>query len=153
MKREDIGSSLFWLAISVGIAYEGYHLKLGTVRDPGSGFIFFWLGLIMAGLSLGIFIQAMAGRVEKEGAEDLWTGIHWSKLLSLAIALLFYVYAFTSLGFIISTILLLTFLFKVLGPQPWLKSVIQAVISTLVTYFLFGAWLGVQFPLGMWGIG
>ncbi len=33
----------------MGVCYGGYDLELGTLRDPGSGFMFFWVGIIMIG--------------------------------------------------------------------------------------------------------
>jgi putative tricarboxylic transport membrane protein len=141
------------MGISSAICYGGYDLGLGTLNEPGSGFIFFWVGIIMIGLSMGIFIRALVNEGRLEGEEKLWEGIQWWKLISVGTALVFYVYAFTSLGFILSTILLLTFLFKGIGPQPWLRSIFQAVLSALITYVVFSLWLGVQFPRGFLGIG
>ncbi len=59
MKKQDIISSLFWMVIGAGVCYGGYDLELGTLHDPGSGFMFFWVGLIMVGLSLSIFLQGL----------------------------------------------------------------------------------------------
>ena len=50
MKGRDIISSIFWMIIGIGVCYGGYDLEMGTLHDPGSGFIFFWVGIIMIGL-------------------------------------------------------------------------------------------------------
>ena len=118
MKRRDIISSLFWMVLGIGICYGGYDLELGTLHDPGSGFIFFWVGIIMIGLSVGILIRAIrenrcSGRVKKV----LWTEIRLVKIISVLAALFLYAYVFTPLGFILSTVLLLIFLFKAVEPQ------------------------------------
>ncbi len=153
MKREDIGSSLFWMGISIGFCYGGYDLGLGTLREPGSGFIFFWVGLIMIGLSIGIFIRAMRADAEAKEGENLWSGIQWWKIISMILSLFIYAYVLSDLGFLLSTALLLIFLFRGLGPQPWLWAVLEGAGSTLITYLIFGVWLGVQFPRGFLGIG
>jgi putative tricarboxylic transport membrane protein len=153
MRREDIGSSLFWMVISIGFCYGGYDLGLGTLHEPGSGFIFFWVGLIMIGLSMGILVRAMRADAKAKEGEDLWSGIQWWKIISLPLSLFIYDYILTDLGFILSTTLLLVFLFRGLGPQPWFWAVVQGISSTLITYLIFGIWLGVQFPRGFLGIG
>ena len=59
MRKRDIISSLFWLIVGIGVCYGGYDLDLGTLQEPGSGFVFFWMGIIMIGLSIGILAGAL----------------------------------------------------------------------------------------------
>ena len=153
MKREDIGSSLFWLVISLGICYGGYDLGLGSLHQPGSGFIFFWVGIIMVGLSLGLFFHALRTDVKAGEINGRWSGIFWWKMISVTLVLCGYAYFLTDLGFILNTTLLLIFVFKYLGPQSWRKSIIQALLSSAITYLIFGIWLSVQFPRGFLGFG
>jgi hypothetical protein len=56
------------------------------------------------------------------------------------------------LGFILSTIGLLVFLFKAVEPQKWSWAVLGAMISTLAAYSVFRLWLGCQLPQGLLGI-
>lgn len=153
MKSRDIISSLFWLSIGIGICYGGYTLDLGTLNDPGPGFMFFWVGIIMLVLSASILIRAMKeAPVPGELKKVLWTEIRWTKIISVLGALLLYAYILDSLGFILCTILLLIFLFKVVEPQTWPKAILGAVISTLAAYGLFHFFLGSQLPKGFLGI-
>ncbi len=152
MKSRDIISSLFWMAVGIGICYGGVDLELGTLHDPGSGFMFFWVGLIMIGLSLSILIGAMKRTAVAGELKSLWTEIRWKKIVSVLVALFLYAYAFSSLGFIIATILLLIFLFKAVEPQRWSWAVLGAIISTLAAYGVFRLWLGSQLPRGLLGI-
>ena len=149
MKKKDILSSLFWMAVGLGVSYGGYDLELGSLREPGSGFVFFWVGLLMFGLSLGVCIQAL----RKEGAagelKALWAGVQWKKVAYVLAALVLYAWAFLSLGFIVCTILLLIFLFKVVEPQRWSVAVFGAVLSALSGYVVFNLWLGTQLPRGI----
>ncbi len=153
MKSRDIISSLFWMTMGIGVCYGGYDLELGTLHDPGSGFMFFWVGIIMIGLSLSILIRATRERTIKGELKTLWTEIRWKKIVSVLVALLLYAYAFIPLGFILSTVLLLTFLFKVVEPQRWSWAILGAVMSTLTAYGVFQLWLGSQLPRGLLGIG
>ncbi|MDD5171015.1 MAG: tripartite tricarboxylate transporter TctB family protein [Syntrophales bacterium] len=152
MKRRDIISSLFWMAMGSGTCYGGYELDIGTLREPGSGFMFFWLGIIIIGLSLCIFIPALRSKGTKGELTALWTEIRWQKVVSVLAALFIYAYVLTPLGFIPATILLLTFLFKAVEPQKWSWAIFGAVASTLTAYGLFQLWLGCQLPQGLLGV-
>src|SRR4030066_68781 len=152
VKKRDIISSLFWMAMGIGICYGGYSLDLGTLQDPGSGFMFFWVGIIMIGLSLGILIRAMKETAVARELKILWAGIRWKKVVSILVALLFYAYVFVPLGFILSTFLLLIFLFKAVEPQRWSWAILGAVVTTLTAYGVFPLWLGSQLPAGLRGM-
>jgi len=152
VKSRDIISSLFWMAMGIGVCYGGYDLELGTLHDPGSGFMFFWVGIIMIGLSLSILIRAMREKAIAGELKILWTEIRWKKIVSVLAALFLYAYAFTSLGFILTTILLLILLFKAVEPQRWSWAILGAIISTLAAYGVFRLWLGSQLPKGFFGI-
>ncbi len=152
MRSRDIISSLFWMAMGIGVCYGGYDLELGTLHDPGGGFIFFWAGILMIGLSLGVLIQAMRRKAEAGEMGAIWAGIPWRKIVSVLAALFVYAYAFTPLGFILTTVLLLIFLFKAVEPLRWSWAVFGAVVSTLAVYGVFRLLLKCQLPQGLLGV-
>ncbi len=145
----DIVSSLFWAVVGIGICYGGYDLAL---RDPGGGFMFFWVGVAMVGLSLGILIPAARGKAIKGEMRELWAGIPWKKMISVLAALFVYAHLFTPLGFILTTVPLLIFLFKAVEPQKWSWAILGAVVTTLAAYGVFRLWLQCQLPQGLLGM-
>jgi putative tricarboxylic transport membrane protein len=153
VKKRDIISSLFWMAMGIGVCYGGYALDMGTLHDPGSGFMFFWVGIIMIGLSVGILIPAMKETAVAGELKILWTGIQWKKVVIILVALFLYAFVFVPLGFILSTVLLLIFLFKAVEPQRWSWAILGAIISTLSAYGIFHLWLRSPLPRGFLGIG
>ena len=153
MKKQDIISSLFWMVIGAGVCYGGYDLELGTLRDPGSGFMFFWVGIIMMGLSLSLLIGAMREKSKTGEMKLIWSEVRWKKIISVIIALFLYAYAFNTLGFIFCTTIILIFLFKAVEPQRWSVAVLGAILSTLSAYLVFQLWLGSQLPKGLLNIG
>ena len=153
MKNRDLFSSLFWMVIGAGVSYGGYGLELGTLHDPGSGFIFFWVGLIMMGLSLSIFIRALKEKGKAGEMRLIWSEVQWKKIVSVLVALFLYGYFFQTLGFILSAALLLVFLFKAVEPLRWSVAILGAVVSSLVAYVVFQVWLGSQLPKGLLDIG
>ncbi len=153
MKSKDIISSLFWMAIGTGVCYGGYDLELGTLHDPGSGFMLFWVGIIMVGLSLSILVRAMREKTKAGEMKLIWSEVQWKKILAVIIALFLYAYAFSTLGFIFCTTLILIFLFKAVEPQRWSVAILGAILSTLTAYLVFQLWLGSQLPKGLLNIG
>lgn len=151
MRTADIFSSLFWMAISLGICLGGYDLGLGGLTDPGGGFMFFWVGVIMAGLSGVILIQATKQKAVRGDMKAIWAGISFKKIIAVIVALFIYAYLLTPLGFILATTLLMIFLFKAVEPQRWSMAVLWAVVSTLTAYGVFQLWLQCQLPSGLLG--
>ena len=152
MRSRDIISSLFWAGMGIWICCGSYKLGLGTLHDPGGGFMFFWVGVIMIGLSLAILIRAIREKAVKGEMKAIWLGISWKKMISVLVALFIYAYLFTILGFILSTVLLLIFLFKAVEPQKWSWAILGAIVSTLAAYGVFRIWLQCQLPQGLLGI-
>ena len=151
MRSRDIISSLFWAAVGIGICCGGYDLGLGNLQDPGGGFMFFWVGVIMIGLSGSILIRAVREKAIAGEMKAVWAGISWKKIVSVLAVLFIYAYFLTPLGFIPATIFLLIFLFKAVEPQRWSWAILGAVVSTLAAYGVFRLWLQCQLPPGLLG--
>ena len=141
-------SSIIWLVVSLAICIEGYRLRVGPTNNPDSGFVIFWLGVIMAGLSVGILIQALLEPASPKGEMRRWPDFHIRKTLPILTVLFLYGYSFDSLGFFIATISLLLFLFKWIAPQRWGVAAFGSLLTTSAVYVIFDVWLGNELPLG-----
>jgi putative tricarboxylic transport membrane protein len=150
LRSPDFLSALFWLAIGVYIAMEGWDLELGTLSEPGSGFILFWIGAAMIALSVALAVTTLIGG---GGATvgQLWQNPRWRKVGLLLFYLVVYTIVLEPLGFIISTVILLILLFKTVEPQSWTTAIVGALVTTALTYIVFGIGLGTQFPDGIFG--
>ncbi len=151
MNRADLGSGLFWAALAVYVCYAGFRLELGSVHDPGSGFMIFWVGVIMLLLALIVVVGAVRRR-PGEGPQLAW-GARWTKVVMVVVLLVAYAWALSWLGFIGTTFLLLIVLFKFVEPQRWSVAVGGAVASALIAYAVFHLWLGAQLPAGIFDLG
>lgn len=151
MNRADLGSGLFWAALAVYLCYAGWSLELGSVHDPGSGFMIFWVGVIMLLLALIVVVGAVRRR-PGEGPQLAW-GARWTKVVMVVVLLVAYAWALSWLGFIGTTFLLLIVLFKFVEPQRWSVAVGGAVASALIAYAVFHLWLGAQLPAGIFDLG
>jgi hypothetical protein len=57
------------------------------------------------------------------------------------------------LGYIVGSLLLMFYLFKVPGAQRWWFSTLVTVVTIALTYYVFGVLLQAQFPKGALNIG
>jgi putative tricarboxylic transport membrane protein len=151
MGRSDQFSSLFWFVLGLAVIFLSYRLGLGTLTSPGPGFLPFWCALILSSLSLGVFFHRLLipSGGEPQKIRKLWGGVGWLRGVFVVAALLAYTLVFSSLGYLLSTLALLLFLFKAIEPQRWAVAVGGAVLASLISFVVFALWLDVQLPRGI----
>lgn len=147
MKNNDRITSLLLASLGLYVAFEGYCLKIGSLQNPKPGFLVLWAGIILAGLSLSLFIKTF--RSPEAIRISPWKGVQWQKGLKIIIYLIIYVSVFQWLGFLISTFTLLLFLFKSLESQRWSTALLLSVVTTILCFFIFGYLLELRFPQGI----
>ncbi len=72
VRRAEFWGGLFWLAFGVFVTWQGWLLELGSLREPGSGFVFFWLGLLISIFAISIALNGVRGKGPLLG--ELWQG-------------------------------------------------------------------------------
>jgi putative tricarboxylic transport membrane protein len=143
---KDLTSSLFWLAIAIFFAVDGFtRLKLGTLHQPGPGFFPFWAGVVLALLSLISLFRSL----KKRDMLSL-SGFKSPKLLLVTGALLAYLLLLDTLGFLTVTFLFLLLLFR-LEYRRWGFSAVLALIGAGSSFAIFQLWLKTQLPAGPFG--
>jgi hypothetical protein len=151
MKVYDQTSSLFWLLLSICVSLESLSLGIGTLRNPGMGFMSFWTSVILGILSLALLFQACRKKQET-GLKTPAAGHLWKRVLLVLIVLGLYCAAMPILGYLISTFILMGFLFWILKRTQVWQAVLWSVLATLITYYVFSKWLNCQFPDGLFGL-
>jgi putative tricarboxylic transport membrane protein len=147
MRKSERIQALLWAVFGLYIAYEGFLLKLGTARAPKPGFMIFWMGVIMVILSAFFFLATFT--IPRQEYKTLWREARWFRGVKLMAALFLYVAVFQVLGFIVSTFLLLVYLFKGLEPQSWRNALLLSAVTIAICYLVFGVFLELQFPPGV----
>lgn len=152
MKKTFLINDLAWMGFAVLVCWGGLKLGFGSFSQPYAGFMPFLAGLVLGLLALGDLISGLIDRwrTEKSDAE-IWADIHWGKLMLTLSALFLYAVFFTTLGFLVATILLLFYLFRVMEPKPWKWIVFASVLTTLLFYLGFKVGLETQLPQGLLG--
>jgi putative tricarboxylic transport membrane protein len=151
MRRYDLGSALFLVLLGLAGAVEARRLALGTLGRPGPGFFPFYLGLALCFVALTLVLRAARGGKGKSGERpEAGERLQWWKVVATLAALFLYAVVLESLGFVVTTALLIFFLFRVIERHSWAVSVGGSILTAGFSYALFKWWLGVQLPAGLW---
>lgn len=150
MSKADRFSASVWFIFSLLVSYFSYKLGMGSLHQPGPGFVFFWTAIIVAMLSLAVVVMSFVEKSKKEEKEGHIFRIAGVKKVALVVmALLLYTLFMELAGFIIITLLLLVFLLRVIEKKTWLLALSVGVTVTTLSYLVFETVLQCQLPKGL----
>ena len=148
VRRAEFWGGLFWLAFGVFITWQGWLLDLGSLREPGSGFVFFWLGLLISIFAISIAFNGVRGRGPLLG--ELWQGARWRNVLLVILALIAFGFLFERLGFVLCSLALLLFLMTFVDPVKPALSIPISIAGAVGVWYILEKVLLVQLPKGSW---
>ena len=151
MKRLDQASSLFWLLLSLAVLIESFRLGIGTVQNPGMGFMTFGASGILGILALFLLLQASVRKETCPAAHPI-AGRFWQRVLFVIFVLVLYARTMPVLGYLISTFVMMTVFFWILERKRVWLGFVFSFLSTSITYIVFSKWLNCQFPEGLFGL-
>ena len=150
MKLYDQTSSLFWLLVSIAVFIESIRLGIGDLHNPGRGFLTFGASGILGILAFVLLIQASFRKEALERA-PLFAETMWKRVLFVLIVLWLYAWTMPTVGYLLSTFVLMLLLFWVLEKKKIGWVLVSSALSTFLTYVVFSKWLNCQFPDGLLG--
>ncbi|MGD0238589.1 MAG: tripartite tricarboxylate transporter TctB family protein, partial [Syntrophorhabdales bacterium] len=131
MGKSDRVSGSFWFLFCLFIVYESYRLGLGTVYQPGPGFLFFWTGIVVAIMALIVVLKSFGAQPAEEVKEAPTGRRTTTKVVLVLISLFLYAVLMEYLGFFIVTLLLFIFLLAVIEKKKWWFAVLVSAAVTL----------------------
>ena len=140
----ELRSGLFFFGLSLLVLWESFRVKLGTLKEPGSGFLSLCAGLGMGALSLVLIYRGW--RVREPGKP------HSHRVTFALISLFIYSFVLDSVGFVVATFFLVGILLRLGQPRPWWFLIGISALVTFMSYLIFGVFLHVYFPRGFLGI-
>jgi putative tricarboxylic transport membrane protein len=151
LNNAELWSGAVGLALAVFVTWQGLKLGIGSIHDPGSGYVLFYTGLLMVLFSLAIMIAG----VTEGGATlgSLWAGTRWTKPLTVIACLAAFAVLLEPLGFLLAAIPLMLLLLRVIDPVRWTLALPLAVLAPLVAWWVLKHALAIQLPAGMFDIG
>ena len=134
LNNSELWGGLIGLALGVFVTWSGFRLKLGTINDPGSGFVLFYTGILMCVFAATIIIAAVTEGGPTFGAR--WKDARWTKPLLVIACLIAFSLALDRLGFLLSTIPLMLLLLRLVDPVRWSLSIPIALLAPLGVWWL-----------------
>lgn len=147
--RKEVFLSFAALLLGVIVAIGSLTHNVGTLTRPGPTLLPFLtaLCLIVTGFFslIGSFRGSGRARVSTGGLFDR----SLLKVVAVVMAMGVYTLILSSVGYLLSTFFLLTFLFKTAGFRRWIDVVLASFLVTGFSYLLFAYALKVRFPPGI----
>jgi putative tricarboxylic transport membrane protein len=140
--------AFFWVAVGLLSCYGASRLGIGSVAEPGAGFIFFWSGLVLMILSLIVLTDSV--RSSGETVRRI-SKMNWPKITLVLFSLLLYAFFLERLGFVLTTFVLMSFLLGCIEGTGWFRSLGVASAAALTSYAMFELWLKIRLPKGIFG--
>jgi len=143
----NLWTSLFLMVFSGVVISGAFDLEVGTPRNPGSGFMIVGTGGVLGILALHLFIKSLLSRESK--AEKALEPIHHGRIVCVIAANIIYILILQPLGYLLSTFLLMGFLFQVHEKGKWLSSLWGSALTSVVSYLVFSKMLQLNLPRGL----
>jgi len=143
------GAALLAFAVAFSAGALKYYTYSGP-GGPGSAFLPFWLGVVMAALAGMLLLGAL--RSPYPGDDWLPQGDGRKRLVVVLGVTTAFVALLNVVGMILGTALFLVVLMRVLDRTAWPLTLSVAVATATLNYLVFTYWLRVPFPVSVFGI-
>jgi len=150
VKRNDLVGGFFFLGVGIFFAVYSRSVDIGTLEEPGPGFLPLWAGVLLGIMSAVLLGKAFFKKFET-GELFFPERDSWKRVGMVVASLIIYNLLLKQLGFILVTFVFVAFLVRCIFPQTWLRSAVTAALSTAGAQLVFVTLLEIQFPKGPLG--
>ena len=151
MDKKEIYSSFIWLLFALLVCFGAFwSLPVGSWKNPGPGFLPLGGGIFLGIFSIINIIKATLERYSKEQA-SFFSGQGRRNILLVLGALFAYAMVLEELGYLINTMGLLIYIFKIVERKKWFISIVGSFLGTFLFYGIFELWLKSNLPKGILG--
>lgn len=145
MIEKVVSSAL--MIISFIYLFAAINLNFGSFSKPMEGFMPTLVGILACILAITNFISTVIKKHDRDNKkENKMSDIDIRKLIKFVLGCLVFVFLIRYTGFIITTIIVLTYLLKVTEVEGWILPLIVSTSTAVGFYFLFERLLGVMLP-------
>ena len=153
MKKGDRVFSIVCMGLSVWMILESFQYDYLSEFGPGPGFEPFWLGIVLAILSICLMVNSFRRPADEEYDKPRLPG--WKSLGRVGLILLIiagFTLAFETLGLILTVFLFVAIILYALEGISILKSIFYGIVFTGSVFVIFSYWMDISFPTGLLGI-
>lgn len=142
-RSSNVVSATLTIALAILIIVQSQYIgESGRPTDPGPGGYPTLLAILLILVAIPLYFQRQAG--------ERWPPFkHGVGVFAALIGLIIYAQIISIIGYIAATALLVLFGIKVASPSnSWIKSILYAIIFSVLVYYIFYSILGVSLPRG-----
>jgi len=151
VRKADRITGVIVLLFSIYLMEASWRMPPSKTFGPGAGFLPFWLGALMALLSILLIVDAFRRPVVPAMKSVFPSGRALLTLGAVIASLAVYILTLEILGFLVGTGLLTAFLLGVVERERWYTTILVAVLNSAGLYLVFQVLLGVNLPANRFG--
>lgn len=143
---------LFWIGIGAIICFLAWKVDIGFFREPGPGFVAFVSGLFISIVGLIMVLSRTLSNISHGDSPDLslaFRNISWFRLGYTMVLLFGYALLLNTLGYILTTFLVIWGFFYDWEKNRWALSFLTSLVTVGGSYLVFEVWLRCQLPRGV----
>ncbi len=149
MKSWQRNAGIVFLALAALVIQQSvYVLRLFDHGQPGSGFMPFGLGVILAILAIGLIVTNLGSEADAD-RQPFWEPKAWRHPLLAIVITSVYIVVFDDIGAITSVVFLVTGWLLFVERKTVLVSASTGLLTGLVVYLVFERFLQTPFPRGL----
>lgn len=151
MRRADQVTGFIVLIFSVALMEGSRRMPPSATFGPGAGFLPFWLGTLLALLSILLIVNAFRQPALPAAKPIFPGGRTLLRLGAVIVGLTAYILSLETLGFLVGTGLLTAYLLGFVEREKWYTTVLVAALNSAGLYLVFQVLLGVNLPANRFG--
>jgi hypothetical protein len=153
MRMAELTANVVWFLLGLAICLYALRLKLwSAATGPGSGFLPFIAGVLVALIGAALFTREWTRRPRDGEGAPFWEDRDGRNRVGLVVvALCVMAYLMPILGFLVAAVLVMTFLLGLTEKTRLASALVLALVSSLSIYWLFASLLQVRLPRGLLG--
>lgn len=144
-------AAIFFLIVGIFFFLYARSVEIGSWNEPGPGFLPFWAGLTLSAMSIALLLGSYGKKAWAVRPSFFPKDDSWKRVLLTFLSLIAYNLLLNPLGFAFTTFLFLAFLVKFIFPQTWRRTLLVAVLGSVMARLLFINFLETQLPKGFLG--
>ena len=150
MRRREITSSLFWMIVGLILTVWSATYPIGSLAQPGTGFLPLGLGILFLIFSTVLLIRALRLRAEEKEKAPMLPK-RWLNLATTVLVLIACVFLFEKVGYLLIFFAIALVLPLLAGQIALKRAFIFAVLSAVGVYVIFVWLLKQPLPTGLLG--
>ena len=153
MKKGDTIFAIICMGLSLWLILESLQFDYLSDFGPGPGFEPFWLGVMLALLSIALLINTLRKKDNEEDDKPRLPG--WKSLGRLGVIMLIMAglaLSMNTLEFILAVFIFVALILYILEKVSILKSVFYGIMFSGFIFLLFRYWMNIDLPKGFVGL-